>query len=215
MRTLLTLVAVAALAVPAPALAEPPPQSGAVVRRAELGGKNEISTQIGAQGALGGTTPGGLKLLFDYSRQMTNYVWLNFKVNPTFGAGSARAVCYDRFGNPYDCGSSGVDADGHAIDLLAGIKLKFPTKYSLVPYAQADVGVVPIFSRPRNDDGAALVFRTGGGLRWFVTPHVGIGGELNVTLGGGFYSASCDGCNNGHNEFYRAIDFGIGAEFLL
>ncbi|MDB4969506.1 MAG: hypothetical protein JWN44_5195 [Myxococcales bacterium] len=169
-------------------------------------GKDEISTQLGFQASLGGTTPGGFKLFLDYSHRLTNLVWLNFKLNPTFGVGSARGVCYDRFGNAYDCGI-GFDGNGYAIDLLGGVKLKWLTRYHLMPYADIDGGVVPVFSRPGNDNGAAVVLYTGGGLKYFVTPRVALGGEVNFTFGPGFYS--------GHTEFYRAFNMGIGAEFIL
>jgi hypothetical protein len=192
-------------------------QTQSVSRSATFAGKNEIGTQLGFQGSLGATTPGGLKLFIDYSRQMGRYVWLNFKVNPIFAVGANRATCFDRVGNPYDCSTSaGLEGDGHAIDLLAGVKLKFPlARIALVPYCNINAGVTPIFGRPRNDDGAALVLHTGGGLKYFVTPHVGLGGELNITLGPGFYSETCSGCGNGHTELYRAIDLGVGAEFIL
>jgi hypothetical protein len=206
-------LAVLLLLTASPALA----QQVQVSKRATFAGKNELGAQLGFQGSMGATTPAGVKLFIDYARQLGDYVWLNFQVNPIFAVGSTRAVCYDRFGNPFDCNSgSGLEGDGHAIDLLAGIKLKFPIqRVALVPYANIQAGVVPIFDRPRNDNGAAVVLHTGGGLRYFVTPHVGLGGEFNFTLGPGFYSETCNNCQNSHTEFYRAIDFGIGAEFIL
>jgi hypothetical protein len=179
-----------------------------VSRTAVMQGKNEISTQLGFQASLGGTTPSGVKMFFDYSRYLGSVVWLNFKLNPTFAA-SARVTC-----NGYDCGY-GLIGDGDSLDVLAGVKLKFPMVHKLVPYANINVGVVGIYDRPYGDDGAAAVFRGGGGLRWFVTPHVAIGGEMNFTLGGGFYGETCPGCQNGHNEFYRAFDMALGAEFVL
>jgi hypothetical protein len=36
-----------------------------------------------------------------------------------------------------------------------------------------------------------VVFRPGGGVKYFVTPHIA------------------------HDELYRAVDFAVGAEFLL
>src|SRR5207245_2070504 len=185
-------------------------------RRAAVDGKNEISAQLGFQASLGATTPAGIKVDFDYARRLTDLVWLDFKVNPIFGVGPNRAICVDRGGGLYDCGS-GAYADGHAIDFLAGVKLKFPVARvpRLVPYAQAGLGVAAIFSRPTNDNGAGFIFHTGGGLKYFVTPHVGLGGELNVTLGPAWYSETCPNCNNAHTEFYRAVDFALGAEFVL
>jgi hypothetical protein len=169
-------------------------------------GKDELSGQLGFQASLGGGTPGGFKMFFDYSHRLTDLVWLNFKFNPTFGVGSSRTICYDRFGNAYDCGL-GFDGNGYAIDILGGVKLKWMTRLKLMPYVNIDAGVVPVFSRPYNDDGAAVVLHTGGGLKYFVHPRVGVGGEIDFTLGPGFYS--------GHTEFYRAFNLGVGAEFIL
>lgn len=169
-------------------------------------GRDELSGQMGFQASLGGGTPGGFKLFFDYSHRLSQLVWLNFKLNPTFGAGETRTVCVDQFGNTYDCGT-GFDGNGYAIDILAGVKLKWMTRFRLVPYANINAGVVPVFARPAGDNGAAVVFNTGGGLKYFVTPRIGVGGELSFTLGPGFYS--------GHTEFYRAFNMGVGAEFIL
>jgi hypothetical protein len=183
-----------------------------VSRAARLAGKNEISTQLGFQGGLGGATPGGAKLFFDYARQLSPIVWLNVQVNPMFAVAAGR--CVDRFGFTYDCGI--VGGNGHAVDALVGVKLKFPqSRAPIVPYAHVSGGVVGIFNRPYNDNGAAVVARFGGGFRWFVTPHVGLGAEMAFTLGGAFYSESCAGCRDAHNEFYRAIDMGFGAEFVF
>ena len=111
-------------------------------------------------------------MFFDYSHRLSNLVWLNFKLNPTFGAGETRTICYDQFGNAYDCGT-GFDGNGYAIDLLAGVKLKWMTRIHLMPYASANAGVVPVFARPAGDNGAAVVFNTGGGVKYFITPRIG------------------------------------------
>jgi hypothetical protein len=184
-----------------------------VERQSVMQGKNEISAQLGFQASMGGGTPAGAKLFIDYSRYIKSYVWFNAKLNPTFALDS-HGVCYDRFGNPYNC-AAGIGGDGHAIDALAGIKLKFPLKYKLMPYVNLDAGIVGIYDRPANDNGVAVVIRPGAGVKWFATPHVAVGGEFNFALGGGFYSETCGGCNNAHNEFYRAFDLGLGAEFIL
>lgn len=181
--------------------------NGYVERRMNgFAGKDELSAQLGFQASLGGGTPNGFKMFFDYSHRLTDLVWLNFKFAPTFGVASGRSVCFDNFGNAYDCGT-GFENNGYAIDILGGVKLKWMTRFHLMPYANINAGVVPIFDRPGNDNGAAVVFNTGGGVKYFITPHVGLGGELSFTLGPGFYS--------GHTEFYRAFSMGIGAEFIL
>jgi hypothetical protein len=177
-------------------------------------GKNELTAEMGLQASLGGTTPGGFKLFFDYARQMTKLVWLDFKVNPTFDTGYRGATCYDQFGNPYECGAAGLYGNGYAVDLLVGAKLKWLVVHNkLMPYCNFNGGVVPVFGRPYGDDGAAVVVNTGGGLKYFVHPHVAVGGEMSLTLGPGFYSG-VNG-NPGHNELYRAFNFGVGAEFIL
>ena len=182
-------------------------QTATVSRRMDgFAGKDELSGQMGFQASLGGGTPNGFKLFFDYSHRLTNLVWLNFKVNPVFGVAGGRSICVDNVGNTYDCGT-GFENSGYAIDILAGVKLKWMTRFHLMPYANANAGVVPVFARPGNDNGAAVVFNTGGGVKYFVTPRIGLGGELNFTLGPGFYS--------GHTELYRAFNMGIGAEFIL
>jgi hypothetical protein len=169
-------------------------------------GKDELSAQMGFQASLGGGTPNGFKLFVDYSHRLSQLVWLNFKLNPTFGVAGGRSICVDNLGNTYDCGT-GFQNNGYAIDLLAGVKLKWMTRVHVMPYANANAGVVPVFARAGGDNGAAVVFNTGGGVKYFITPRIGLGGELGFSIGPGFYS--------GHTEFYRAFSMGIGAEFIL
>jgi hypothetical protein len=209
MKRMLALVTL--LLVPRVALA----QRMEVSRSATLDRNNELSAQTGFQASLGGTTPAGLKLFFDYSHRMTDLVWLNVKLDPTFATGGVRGTCYDAIGRAFDCGGA-LDANGYALDALAGVKLKFPLRrVALMPYCNFNGGLVGIFSRPQGDGGVAVVARTGGGLRYFVTPHIAVGGELQLTLGPAFYSQRCPNCNDPHNELYRAIDFAVGAEFNL
>lgn len=213
MRIAITILALT-VAVPAAA------QEASISRRgARVDGKNELSAHIGGQASLGGTTPAGLRVQIDYSRRLTDLVWFNVKLNPTFGIGANRPICTNRFGQPYECGGSdsGFYAAGHAIEALAGIKLKFavPRLPSLMPYGNLNVGVVGMFSRPTRDDGAGLAFNFGGGLKYFVHKNVAVGGELTFTLGPAWYSETCSGCDNGRAEFYRALSFAAGAEFNL
>ena len=49
------------------------------------------------------------------------------------------------------------------------------------------------------------MLNTGGGVKYFITPRIGVGGEMTFTLGPGIYS--------GHAELYRAFNLGVGAEF--
>src|SRR5947209_13761569 len=130
-------------------------------------GKDELTAEMGLQASLGGTTPGGFKLFFDYAHRLSNLVWLDFKVNPTFDTGYRAATCVDRFGNVYTCGYDGLYGNGYSIDILAGVKLKWLLVHNrLMPYCNINGGVVPVFARPNGDDGAAIVVNTGGGLKY-------------------------------------------------
>jgi hypothetical protein len=190
-------------------------QSLSVARPAPFVGRNEISAQIGFQAGLGGSTPGGLKLFFDYSRHMRGIVWWNIKVNPTFGTGSAGTICYDSFGYTYVCGP-GFGGNGHAIDFLSGVKLKIPaTRVPLVGYVNLAGGLVALIGRPYPDDGVAVVFRPGGGFKYFVTPHIGVGAELSIGIGPAFHSATCTTCNNSRTDVYGTFELATGAEFIL
>jgi len=203
----LTFIAVLFLATPALA------QSYVTRSMSGFPGKDELSAQMGFQASMGGGTPNGFKMFFDYSHRLSSLVWLNFKLNPTFGAGGGnRTVCYNNSGDVWDC-STGFAEEGWAIDLLAGVKLKWMTRVKVMPYANINVGVVPIFARPDEDSGAAVVLHTGGGVKYFVTPRIGVGGEIDFTLGPAFYSSS--NYVRSHNEFYRAFNFAVGAEFIL
>src|SRR5688572_10139078 len=78
-------------------------QEAYVTRSApRIDGKNELSVHMGGQASLGGLTPAGLRVQMDYSRRMTDLVWLNFKLNPIFGIGDNRPTCINRFGEPYE-----------------------------------------------------------------------------------------------------------------
>jgi hypothetical protein len=186
-----------------------------ISRSAPAGDANEFTTQLGLQTSLGGNTPAGFKLFFDYARRLGYLVWLDFQVNTMFGVGPVHGTCYDGTGHAFDCGGA-VDANGHAIDVLAGIKLRFPVRRApLIPYVGVNGGVVAVYDRPARDNGAAVVARMGGGIRYFPTRHVGIGGEVALTLGPAFYSDTCSDCNDSHVAFYRAFDFSTGVEFLF
>jgi hypothetical protein len=176
--------------------------------------RNEVSARTGFQASLGGTTPSGVKFLFAYDRRVSELVWLDFELNPSFAVGDVRGTCYDAAGRAFDCGGALV-GNGQAIDVLGGVKLKPPGARRLVPYANAGGGVVAIFDRPQGDGGFAAVLRGGGGVDYFVTPHLSLGGELQLTGGPAVYSHTCNACTNGHDEIYRAFDLAFGAAVVM
>jgi hypothetical protein len=190
-------------------------QSHSVSRPAPLAGRNELSAQIGFQAGLGGSTPGGFKMFFGYSRHLRGIFWWNLKVDPTFGAGSPGTICYDSFGYPYPCGP-GFSGNGHAIDFLGGVKLKIPApRVPLVGYLSIDGGLVGLVGRPYYDDGVAVIFRPGGGFKYFVTPHIGVGAEVNIGIGPAFHSATCSTCSNARTDVYGTFELATGAELVL
>jgi hypothetical protein len=53
----------------------------------------------------------------------------------------------------------------------------------------------------------------GGGVKYFVTRSIGLGGGINFAVGPGFHQAS--DCLNSYTDSYGAFDFQLGAEFIF
>jgi hypothetical protein len=192
-------------------------------------GKNEISIHVGGQAGLGGYSvtgangvffaaggpPSGFKLLFDYSYRVRDdgpfTLWLNLGSNLTIGGG-----CNYIAGNHYYCGLAN---NGDTIEPFFGVKMKFRTPIPLVPYAKIDGTLVGIFARFCGDNGVAVAARLAGGLKYFLTRNVGVGAELAMTVGPGFYGGASAACTDyyygSHVELYAAFDLGVGAEFVF
>ena len=84
------------------------------------------------------------------------------------------------------------------------MKLKFP-RGRLLPYAKLGGGFV--FSFFGGDYGAtALVFRGGGGVKYYVIRQLAVGGEAMLSLGPNFV-------DNGGTHAYAAFDLLGGIEF--
>jgi len=172
-------------------------------------GPNLLTGALGFSAGLTRHTVGGFHLNLDWSYQMTRHLWFDFMGNLTFG-GACRVVetepGTDRALDS-DCGAF----RGIGIDLLAGIQVKFlSTKLwtaPVVPFARAAAGVAFIVSDTPND-GAALVFRLGGGARYYFTPRFSVGGELSLTLGPAWR-------NHLDTGLYAAIALLAGVEFLI
>lgn len=139
---------------------------------------------------------------------MTKLLWFDFIGNVTFG-GSCPVVEWDAQGRVLDsdCGAF----RGIGIDLLAGIQIKFVSiklwTAPVVPFARLAAGVGFIVNDTPND-GAALIFRVGGGARYYFTPRFSLGGELAITLGPAWR-------NHLDTGFYTALAVLAGVEFLI
>src|SRR5262249_18498130 len=106
---------------------------------------------------------------------------------------------------------------GWALELMAGIKLKWVTPIPLVIEAPVLAGVNVLYNRDCGDNGAAVpVIKTGAGVKYFLTKRIGVGVKFNVAGGPGFHSAGSVVCQNtSYTDFFGYFDFLIGAEFVL
>jgi hypothetical protein len=177
-------------------------------------GKNELSAHVGYQAGFAGqfANPSGFKLFMEYGRRFTDLVWLNIQLNPIFGFGAPSGICYDNFGNGVSC-AGGPYYGGWGIEAAAGIKLKIKTNIPLVVEVPLTVGVVGMVNRTCGDNGAAVAFRPGVSVKYFLKRNIAIGGGANFAFGPGFHEASV--CSAGYTDFYGAFDFQLGAEFIL
>ena len=152
-------------------------------------GLNEVTVQIGGAVGLTDSTPGGFKLATEYGRKITQLVWFNVQLNFVIGDEDRRHF------------------SGDTVEMIAGIKLKFPTG-KLLPYAKIGAGIV-LELWDSHHEATALAFRGGGGLKYFVLPWLGVGGELVLTVGPNFLR------HDGGTHTYLALDFLGGVEFVF
>ena len=127
--------------------------------------KHELSAHLGFQAGFGGQlgSTSGFKLDADYAYRFHPYIWFDAALGNVFGFGSADGQCAHSV--LATCYRGGWD-----LELMAGIKLKFPTRIPLVIEAPALVGVEVLYNRDCGDDGAAVpVIKTGGGVMYFLT----------------------------------------------
>lgn len=147
-------------------------------------GPNLLSGQVGMSAGLSRHSTGGFQLNLGWSYQMSRILWFDLLGNLGFG-GACRVVEREEpSGRILDSECGGFRGIG--IDLLAGIQVKFLQvdrwKVPVVPFARLAMGAAFIITDTPND-GAALVFRVGGGARYYFSPRFSVGGELAVTLG--------------------------------
>jgi hypothetical protein len=161
---------------------------------------NEISVHLGGAIGLTDWTPGGFKMETEYGRRLNRHLWFDAQLNFVVGDQGPRWNDY------YDCRDY---ANGSDLELIAGVKFKFPSR-ALVPYGKIGAGLAFSWCHSMNI-GTALVARGGGGLKYFVLPQLGIGGEMNLMLGPHF-TRDWTGDNV---ALFLALDIMVGVEFLF
>lgn len=162
-------------------------------------GNNELGGMIG--GAINlSNEPGGAKLFNEYGYRVSNISWFNLQLNFTFGGNGQNCfvdprsgfVACDRF-------------SGQEIEMIAGVKFKFPTRNErLVPYAKVGGGLAFMFFPGADNDGVAAVFRGGGGVKYYVVPSLAVGGEMDLEFGPGFF-----GCGRSCTDTTVFVGFDI------
>jgi hypothetical protein len=172
--------------------------------------KHELSAHLGFQAGFGaqlGSTS-GFKLEGDYAYKFHPWIWFNADLANVFGFGSADGVCaHSVLAMCY--------RGGWQLEMMAGIKLKFPTRIPLVIEAPALIGVEVLYNRDCGDNGAAVpVVKTGGGVMYFLTKKIGVGAKFDVAFGPSFHQSSV--CKQqSYTDFFGYFDFLVGAEFVL
>jgi hypothetical protein len=179
--------------------------------------KHEISAHAGFQAGFGGKYgPGtsGFKLEADYAYRFHPIAWFNVSVGNNFGFGNADGICANTFGP----GAPSCYRGGWALELMAGVKLKFPMRIPIVIEAPIQLGVEVLYNRDCSDNGAAVpVIRTGAGAMYFLTKRIGVGLKINFAAGPAFHGApsGCFANQGSYTDFFGYVDFLFGAEFFL
>jgi hypothetical protein len=164
-------------------------------------GTNEISEHIFFQAGLNSNTPGGFKFFNEYGFRLSNETWFNAQVNFVFGDSRDCVVLR----GDVVCNGRG-SFSGNTLEMAAGVKIKFNRmRVPLVPYVKAG-GAVEFVFFGNGVNAYALAARGGGGVKYFITPAFGVGGELLLTVGPMFGDVS---------GAYVAVDFAGGVEFLF
>lgn len=143
-------------------------------------GQNALSGGFGFQVGMTDWTPGGFKWFNDYSRELSKLVWLNFQVNVTLGDLDDGHCWYDNRDHrrcDYD------HWDGNAIDFVIGVKLKWDVSKFPIQLQAKLGGAVGLLLLGSDYMGIGLGFRGGFGAHYFFLPNLGVGAEINFTLG--------------------------------
>jgi len=172
-------------------------------------GPNVIAAGIGPMVGLTGASTGGFRLNLEWSYQLARLFWFDVIGGVNFG-GACKVS--DTNGDGRNDESNCELFRGVGIDLLAGLQMKFVNvrlwKAPVVPFARLAVGVAGIIVTDAPNDGAALVFRLGGGFRYYFRKWFSLGAELAFTVGPAFRNHEPVGA-------YAVLTLLVGVEFLL
>ena len=173
--------------------------------------KHEISAHLGFQAGFGaqlGSTS-GFKLDADYAYKFHPFIWFDANLGNVFGFGAADGPCTQNI-------LATCYRGGWALEMMAGIKLKFATRIPLVIEAPALVGIEVLYNRDCGDNGAGFpVVKTGGGVKYFLTKRIGVGAKVDLAFGPGFHGATVCKQQQSYTDFFGYFDFVVGAEFVL
>lgn len=169
-----------------------------------------LEAQVGLYGGLGGYTPGGFHIAFDYTHRFARYgdgrygLWFFGNLGGIVGPGPG--VCARADGGVYECSGIGY---GSGLLLKAGVQLTFRTSIPLVPFVRGGVGVAGVFARDVCEDSGAGVplLVLGGGARYHFTKHLAAGVHTDLHVGPGFYGAGKSCFPASHNELWRGLSF--------
>ena len=183
--------------------------SAQAARNFQLKGNNDLSGGFGFQSGFGDYTPGGFKWFNEYNHELGRVVWLNVQLNFVLGGehhyGNC-GTCWDARRGYYPCGNCYAGFSGYAIETAIGAKLKWRLrKIPLQFHAKFGGILAPTFYG--GSEGVAFGYRGGFGVRYFVVPTLGVGGEFMHDMGPVWV-------NNGHGwGFYGTFDFNVGVEW--
>lgn len=175
----------------APLLHEPA-VAGAALLRGPYDNPHPVALelQLGLQGRLAPFTPGGFNVALDYthrfSRPRQGQFGLWFFGNVGFVVNSGHGACPQINADFSDCSTLGY---GSGLNLKAGVQMTFRTAIPLVPYVRAGAAINGAFGRDCNDSGGGFSGVAGGGARYFLTQHLGVGLHTDLQFGPMFYGA--------------------------
>ena len=165
-------------------------------------GPNLVSAGLGVRAGLSDNATGGFMFALQYAWQISRAFWLDTHFSANFGG---RCETTDVVGEVTACGG----LSGFGGDMLAGIMMQFLDKPSwdipLNPYVRMLTGVSFIISNGPHD-GAAIVVRGAGGLRYAFTDEFAVGAELGLMLGPSFRNDVGSGA-------FASFDFLLSAEY--
>jgi hypothetical protein len=168
-------------------------------------GADQVSGSIGATMGLH-DAPGGGLFAAEYGHRLSYLTWLDLELDMGFGGG--RNCFVDRAGGVM-CSAWG----NQQLDALIGARWNFVTRHErLVPYAKLGGGFAFLFWPGFDNDAVAPVGRAAGGLKYFVLPNLGVGGEASLTMGPGIYGCG-PGCTT--SDLYAAWAMMGGAELVF